>query len=98
MWKEVLDFDLRAVGLHSPVKDLVAGKTFSRPTGGFSGVANVGLDANWLGHPFAMANLYRFSRLALNSHLCADAIAKEWDILTFRSEPALLHTISFLLL
>src|SRR6266851_6845239 len=40
MWKEVLDFDLRADGLHSPVKDLVAGKTFSRPTGGFAGVAN----------------------------------------------------------
>jgi len=98
MWKEVLDFDLRADGLHSPVKDLVAGKTFSRPTGGFAGVANVGLDANWLGHPLAMANLYGFARLAWNSDLGADAIAKEWTILTFGSEPAVLHTISSMLL
>jgi len=98
MWKEVLDFDLRADGLHSPVKDLVAGKTFSRPTGGFAGVANVGLDANWLGHPMAMANLYGFARLAWNSDLGADAIAKEWTILTFGSEPAVLHTISSMLL
>jgi len=98
MWKEVLDFDLRADGLHSPVKDLVAGKTFSRPTGGFAGVANVGLDANWLGHPLAMVNLYGFARLAWNSDLGADAIAKEWTILTFGSEPAVLHTISSMLL
>jgi len=98
MWKEVLDFDLRADGLHSPVKDLVAGKTFSRPTGGFAGVANVGLDANWLSHPLAMANLYGFARLAWNSDLGADAIAKEWTILTFGSEPAVLHTISSMLL
>ena len=64
MWKEMLDFDLRVNGGATPVKELVAGKTFHRPAGAFVGVANVGTDANWLGHPLAMANLYGFGRLA----------------------------------
>src|SRR6267143_6299075 len=42
MWKEVLDFDLHANEQGTPVKDLVAGRAFHRPTGGFVGVANVG--------------------------------------------------------
>ena len=65
MWKEMLDFDLRVNGGATPVKELVAGKTFHRPTGAFVGVANVGMDANWLGHPLAMANLYGFGRLGM---------------------------------
>ena len=34
----------------STVKALIAGKTFHRPTGGFVGVSNVGLDDNWFGN------------------------------------------------
>lgn len=98
MWKEVLDFDLRVNGLHSPVKDVVAGKTFHRPAGGFVGVANVGLDENWLGHPLAMANLYGFARLAWNPDLGAEEIAREWAILTFGSDPVVLRTVSSVLL
>ena len=44
MWKEMLDFDLRVNGGATPVKELVAGKTFHRPVGAFVGVANVGMD------------------------------------------------------
>ena len=51
---------------NTPVKDLIDGKVFHRPIGGYVGVANVGLDANWLAHPMAMANLYAFGRLAWN--------------------------------
>jgi alpha-glucuronidase len=57
MWKEILDFDFRINHGGTPVRDLVAGKTFRRPAGGFVGVANVGMNPNWLGHPLAMANL-----------------------------------------
>ncbi len=98
MWKEALDFDLRADGQHTPVKELVAGRTFHRPMGGFVGVANVGLDDDWLGHPLAMANLYGFARLAWNPNLSAPAIAEEWTQLTFGSDPAVLRTISSMLL
>ena len=93
MWKEVLDFDLRVNGAHTPVKEIVAGKTFHRPIGGFAGVANVGLDANWLGSPLAMANLYGFGRLAWNPDLTPATIADEWTRLTFGNDPLVVRTI-----
>ena len=72
MWKEVLDFDMRVDANSTPVKDLVSGRVFHRPTGGFVGVANVGMDANWMGSPLAQANLYGFGRLAWNPNLSAE--------------------------
>jgi alpha-glucuronidase len=98
LWKEVLDFDLHANDQRSPVMDAVAGITFHRPTGGFVGVANVGLDANWLAHPLAMANLYGFARLAWNPNLSARSIAIDWAALTFGSDPQVVQVISSLLL
>jgi alpha-glucuronidase len=98
MWKEVLDFDLHDDGGRTPVKDLAAGRTSHRPTGGFVGVANVGMDANWLGHPLAMANLYGFGRLAWNPNLSARDIAEEWTKLTFGNDPTVVRTIAAMLL
>lgn len=94
MWKEVLDFDLHAKPTGTPVKDLIAGKSFHRPLGGMVGVANVGLDANWLGHPLAMANLYGFGRLAWNPNLTPETIAEEWTRLTFGNDPLVVKTIT----
>jgi alpha-glucuronidase len=94
MWKQMLDFDLHADGTNTPVRDLVSGKSFHRPTGGFVGVANVGLDENWLAHPLALANLYGFGRLAWNPNLTANAIAEEWTRLTFGNDPAVVQTIT----
>jgi alpha-glucuronidase len=82
----------------TPVKDVVSGKVFHRPTGGFVGVANVGLDTNWLGHPLAMANLYAFGRLAWNPNLSAGTIASEWTELTFDRDPLIMRTIPSILL
>jgi alpha-glucuronidase len=94
MWKEVLDFDMHAGQDGAPVKDLVAGKTFHRPTGGFVGIVNAGMDANWLAHPLAMANLYGFGRLAWDPNLNPRAIAEEWTRLTFGSDPTVVRTIT----
>jgi alpha-glucuronidase len=94
MWKEVLDFDLRVNGGATSVKELVAGRTFHRPVGAFVGVANVGMDANWLGHPLAMANLYGFGRLAWDPNLSAETIAEEWTRLTFGNDAAVVKTIT----
>jgi alpha-glucuronidase len=67
MWKETLDFDMRARGdAVTTLKALVAGKTFDRPLGGFVGVVNVGLDENWSGNQLSQANLYAYGRLAWN--------------------------------
>ena len=94
MWKEALDFDVHIDGNAAPVKDLVAGRVFHRPIGGFVGVANVGMDANWLGSPLAMANLYGFGRLAWDPGLSADRIVDEWTRLSFGSDPLVVKTLS----
>jgi alpha-glucuronidase len=94
MWKEALDFDMRIGDQHTPVKDLVSGRVFHRPVGGFAGVANVGMDANWLGSPLAMANLYGFGRLAWNPNLTSEQIIDEWTRLTFGSDPLVVRTIN----
>jgi alpha-glucuronidase len=98
MWKEGLDFDMHAGHSGTPVKELVAGKTFNRPTGGFVGVSNVGREANWLGHHLAMANLYGFGRLAWNPHLSSEQIADEWTRLTFDHDSLVVETITDMLL
>jgi alpha-glucuronidase len=98
MWKEVLDFDLHAGEHPTPVKDIVAGKTFHRPTGGFVAVVNVGRDANWLAHPLAMANLYGYGRLAWNPNLDSKTIAEEWTRLSFGNDPVVVRTIAEMLL
>ena len=94
MWKEVLDFDMRVDGGSTPVKDLVSGRVFHRRVGGFVGVANVGLDANWMGSPLALANLYGFGRLAWNPGLSSKTIIDEWTRLTFGSDPLVVRTIA----
>lgn len=48
-----------------------------------AGVANIGTDANWCGHPFAQANWYAFGRLAWNPDLTSETIADEWLKQTF---------------
>lgn len=93
MWQEVLNTDMRVDGMKSPVRELVSGKTHSRPTGGFVGVSNVGRDTNWLGHHLAMANLYGFGRLAWNPDLSAREIVEEWTRQTFGNDPKVVDTI-----
>jgi alpha-glucuronidase len=94
MWKETLDFDMHARGADTPVKALVAGKTFNRPVGGFVGVANVGLDENWFGNHLSQANLYGFGRLAWNPGLSAQRIAGEWTRMTFGGDTKVVKTIA----
>jgi alpha-glucuronidase len=98
MWKATLDFDMHAGDGATPVKQLAAGKTFHRPTGGFVGVANVGMDDNWTGSQLSQANLYGFGRLAWNPDLSARDIAEEWTRLTFGNDPKVVETITRMLL
>ena len=94
MWKQTLDFDMGP----ATVKALAAGKTFHRPTGGFVGVANVGMDSNWTGNHLSQANLYGFGRLAWNPDLSARTIAEEWTRLTFGGDAKVGATVTDMLL
>jgi len=97
MWKGVLDFDTRAEGRATPVKEILAGKSFARRLGGMVGVAGVGQDA-WLGSPLAMANLYAFGRLAWNPDLTAEQITEEWTRQTLRNNAEVVRTVTAMLM
>jgi alpha-glucuronidase len=97
-WKNVLDFDLQANGQRTLVKDILAGKSFNRPLGGYVAVVNVGMGENWLRHPMGLANLYGFGRLAWNPNLSANVIADEWTRLTFGKDPRVVQTVTGMLL
>jgi alpha-glucuronidase len=92
MWKQVLDFDLRAGGKPTPVHEILDGNAFQRPLGGMVAVASVGRDA-WLSSPLAMANLYAFGRLAWNPNLDPAEIAAEWTRQTVGTDPEVVRTV-----
>jgi len=97
LWKEKLDFDLRAQNRSTPVKSIIEGKSFNRPLGGMIGVACVGRDG-WLGAPLAMANLYAFGRLAWSPNLSAEQIAAEWTKQTISTNPQVVATVDRMLM
>ncbi len=112
LWKEKLDFDLRAENRATPVKEIIEGKSFNQALGensgsprtglrswggGMVGVSCVGRDG-WLGAPMAMANLYAFGRLAWNPNLTAEQIAEEWTKQTINADPQVVATVDTMLM
>jgi alpha-glucuronidase len=61
------------------------------------GVANIGSDRNWCGHPFGAANWYAFGRLAWDHTLTAEAIAGEWLGMTFNTDAHFVRTATALM-
>ena len=98
LWKTILDFNMAVESRYTPVKDIVSGRSFHRPIGGYAGVVNVGLDTNWMANQLALANFYGFGRLAWNPDLSAQAIADEWTKLTFSSDPDVLQNVTSILM
>jgi len=65
---------------------------------GIAGVANIGNDINWCGHPFAAANWYAFGRLAWNPAGSPADIADDWIRQTFTNDPAFLTPVKQMML
>ncbi|MCG6960143.1 alpha-glucuronidase [bacterium BMS3Abin03] len=84
MWKEFLQSDTYQEGKGSTVARCTDGSIYPQKYTAIAGVANIGLDTNWCGHPFAQANWYAFGRLAWNNNLTSEKIADEWLKLTFK--------------
>lgn len=83
LYKEVLDADTYTKGKGTTVAKIIEGVADDHTLTGIAGVANIGDDINWTGHPFAQANWYAFGRLAWNPELSAGGIAEEWIRMTF---------------
>ncbi len=95
--KEVLEADTYAKGPGSTVAHIVDGSLDAHALSAIAGVANIGADRNWTGHPVGQANWYAFGRLAWDHTLSADAIAREWTRMTLTTEPAAVRTLTRLL-
>jgi len=93
MFKEVLDADTYRPQKGSSVAKVIDGSSYGYKHTGMAGVANIGSDINWTGHPFAQANWYALGRLAWNHTLSSEQIAREWIAQTFTTDPATVHTI-----
>ncbi|WP_161888724.1 alpha-glucuronidase family glycosyl hydrolase [Pontibacter russatus] len=98
MWEEVLDADTYAKGEGSTVADVVDGSLDNHSLSAMAGVANIGTDRNWTGHPFGQANWYAFGRLAWNPYLSSEEIAEEWVRMTFSNEEAVVQDIKNMML
>jgi alpha-glucuronidase len=98
LFKETLDADTQAKGPGSTVASVIDGTLEDQELTGMAGVANIGTDINWCGHPFAQANWYAFGRLAWNHSLTADAIADEWIRMTFTNDPAFIKDVKSVML
>ncbi|CBX93895.1 similar to alpha glucuronidase [Plenodomus lingam JN3] len=94
LWKEILDFDLRAENKSTIVKDVVSGQRFKRPLGGYAGVPGAGMNSTWLGSHMAMSNLYAYGKLAWDASLRSEDIIQDWTRLTFGFDKDVLNTIT----
>ncbi|WP_408082713.1 alpha-glucuronidase family glycosyl hydrolase [Flavobacterium plantiphilum] len=83
LFQEVLQSDTYSKGKGSTVAKIIDGSLDPHKLTGMAGVANIGSDINWCGHPFAQANWYGFGRLAWNPNLDSKTIAEEWLRMTF---------------
>ena len=87
LFKECLDADTYAKGKGSTVAKVIDGSVDSYAVTGIAGVANIGNERNWTGHPFGQANWYAFGRLAWDHDLSSEKIADEWIRQTFTNDP-----------
>lgn len=98
LFKECLDTDTYAKGKGSSVASVVDGSLDGHKLSGMAGVANIGNDRNWCGHPFAQANWYAFGRLAWDHSLSSGKIAEEWTRMTFTNHEDAVRSITKMML
>ncbi|MBD0276676.1 MAG: alpha-glucuronidase [Flavisolibacter sp.] len=98
LFKEVLDVDTWQKGKGSTVAKVIDGSLHHYQHTGMAGVANIGNERNWTGHPFGQANWYAFGRLAWDHDLSSEQIADEWIRQTFTNNITFVATTKKIML
>ena len=98
MYKEVLDTDTYTKGKGSTVSKVIDGSLHDYKMTGIAGVANIGNDLNWTGHPMAQSNWFAFGRLSWNPQLSSENIAQEWVKSTYGNDTQVVSTITKVLM
>lgn len=86
LFKECLDSDTYSKGAGSTVAKVIDGTVDQHALTGIAGVANIGSDLNWTGHPFAQANWFALGRLSWDHQLSSEKIAEEWLRMSFGND------------
>lgn len=98
LFEEVLDEDSYADGENSTVAKVIDGTNSNKQLTGIAGVANIGTEKNWTGHPFGQANWYGFGRLAWDPYMDSKDIAEEWLKINFSNEEDFVKPMTDLLI
>jgi alpha-glucuronidase len=98
LFKECLESDTYSKGKGSLVSKVVDGSLEGHALTGVAGVANIGNDRNWCGHPIAQSNWYSFARLAWNPELSSEGIAREWIQCTYSKQRAVVEPLEKMML
>jgi alpha-glucuronidase len=97
LWKECLDSDTFRPAAGANLARVIDGSLDHHELSVIAGVANIGTDRDWCGHPLAAANWYAFGRLAWDHSLSAAQLADEWTRQTFSNDPRVLQPITSML-
>lgn len=98
LFKECLTSDTYAKGEGSTVAKVIDGTLDNHTLSGMAGVANIGNERNWCGHPFGQANWYAFGRLAWDHQITSEKIADEWTRMTFSNNAEVVEKIKPMML
>jgi alpha-glucuronidase len=97
MYEEVLKSDTgHSAG--ATVARVIDGTVHGNANTAISGVANIGLDANWTGSHFNQANWYVFGRMAWDPDVTASAVADEWVRQTLSNDPAVVTPVTAMMM
>jgi alpha-glucuronidase len=98
LFKECLDADTYVKGKGSYVYKVIDGSLQNHSLTAMAGVANIGNDRNWCGHPFAQANWFSFGKLAWNPTSSAESIAEDWIRMTFSNQQEVVNALKNVML
>ncbi|MBA4054813.1 MAG: alpha-glucuronidase, partial [Marivirga sp.] len=98
LFKECLNADTYSKGEGSYVSKVIDGSLEGHSVSGIAGVANIGNDRNWCGHPIAQSNWFSFARLAWDPSLSSESIAKEWVRMTYSNQSDVVQSVSAIMM
>ncbi len=98
LFEETLESDTYVDGENSSVAKIIDGTLSNKKLTGMAGVANIGNERNWTGHPFGQANWYGFGRLAWDPYMDSEKIAEDWLKMTFTNNPEFVKPVKEMML
>jgi len=98
LFAECLQADSYRYGKGSTVSRVIKGDFNKKLITGMAGIANIGADLNWCGHPFAQANWYAFGRMAWNPDQSPAEIATDWIGMTFTNDKSFVNPVKKIML